>query len=256
MVEIRSNTLRPLHTRPLQPFKIIEDMTTTLHQDIQRLNQYYLIMYGNTECSDQAKIAWMEEMDTLVREYEKKVPYHACGQGGIKIWAGTGDRVRQAVLWNVLEKAGVNPSIPHTMYKRVMTEFQEIVRREERSGTELGNTSVYLVSAPLSRSLAEELDAMCLDEDDRRRAETWRGGQRLMNGEGAEVGRRTASEETRGSSTETVDGNTVLTPDSEPVIGSELLGRGYDCIISPETCRCQRHYAIYLWGSGTQHNHG
>ena len=80
MVKIPSNTLEPLHTRPLQSFKIIEDLTMALHQDIQRQYQNCKVMYGDTEFLDQAIRSSMNEMQDTVRARCLHIS-SACQQG-------------------------------------------------------------------------------------------------------------------------------------------------------------------------------
>lgn len=290
MGEMRLNSLQPLHTRPLQTFKVIEDLTTTLHQDIQRQYQYCWIMYGNTVCVDQAMRSCIQEMNDLVGEYEKNVPYHTCGERGIKLWAGTGDRVKQAVLWSELEKADKESAglpgasqrtTPRALYKRVVTQLQEeIIWCEEGFLRYLTPSGIRFNSMPSPRSLAEELDATDLDEDDKELAESWYGGKRLTNGKEAEVDHIIASEETCGSSTETFERKNDLKPSPESVDqyddddedesgvllpNDPSAGRGYtgamsgtrvdrgdysgvdyDCISSPERCCCRPPSIVYL----------
>lgn len=131
MGEIRKDSPQPLHTRTLQHFKIIEDLTTTLHEDMQRQYQYYDVMYGDLEHEYlvQAMLSCDQEMDDLVIEYEEKVPYHACGEREIRLWAGTGERIKQAALWKEFKKTGCQLTSPCAQYKRVVTHFHEETAR-------------------------------------------------------------------------------------------------------------------------------
>jgi hypothetical protein len=245
MVKTRSNTLQPLHTRPLQSFKVIEDMTITLHQDIQRQYQYCMVMYGNTEVLDQAIRSSMEEMYDAVRDYESKISYLVCGEGEMNIWAGSGNRVMRAALWNKVEKVRAQPSIPHAVYNSVVAQIrEELVWCEECSVAELKTSGVPFDSTPSRRSLAKELD-----EDDRELVESWCGEERLKNGGEAEVGYWIASEKTRGSNTKTSERNSEITPSPEPVEdeGGVLLANEYGCYIdSHGRCCCPRPPIVYL----------
>ena len=197
MGEIQQHPPQPLHTRTLQHFKMIEDLTTTLHEDIQRQYQYHKVMYGDLEHEYlfQAMLACDQEMDNLVIEYQRKVPHHTCGERAIRLWAGTGERIKQAALWKEFEKTECQLRSPRAQYKRVTTQFQEEIVRWEECSTEVLTPSVVRFSLmPSPRSLAEELDATDLDERDRELAEIWRGGMGIAGEDEAEVDCTAASE--------------------------------------------------------------
>lgn len=208
------------------------------------------------EFLDQAISSSMEEMYDAVREYESKITYHACEERGIRIWAGTGNRIMQAALWSKVDKAGAQPSNPRAIYKCVVNQIRdEIVWCEKCSVLESKTSGALFSLASSPRSLAEELDAMDIGEEDRERAESWRGGKRLENGKEAGVDPRSASE-TCGGSTETSEGNNDLMPSSDPVSqyhgdGNDesgvLLPNGYGCYVdSYGRCCCPRPPIIYL----------
>jgi len=191
MGEIHPQSSQSLHTRTLQHFKIIEDLTTTLHEDIQRQYQYHNIMYGDLEHEYlfQAMLACDQEMNNLVIEYERKVPHHACGEGAIRLWAGTGERIKQAALWKEFEKGWCQLQSPRARYKGIVTQFQEVIVWWGGNSTEVLTPSVVRFSlVPSPRSLAEELDATDLNEQDRELAESWRGGMGIVDGNEAAVG--------------------------------------------------------------------
>jgi hypothetical protein len=204
-----------------------------------------MVMYGNTEVLDQAIRSSMEEMYDAVRDYESKISYLVRGEGEMNIWAGSGNRVMRAALWNNVEKVGAQPSIPHAVYKGVVVQIrEELIWCEECSVAELETSGVPFDSMPSHRSLAKEID-----EDDRELVESWCGEERLTNGGGAEVGYWIASEKTRGSSTETSKRNVETTPSPEPVEdeGGVLLPNEYGCYIdSHGRCCCPRPPIVYL----------
>jgi hypothetical protein len=156
-------------------------------------------------------------MNNLIREYENRVPYHECGEGEIKLWAGTGERIKQAVLWNEYEKAGSQTKTPRALYKRIVIQLHdEILCREENSVESLTSSGARLNSMPSPRSLAEELGATVLDEHDRELVESWEGGVRCTNPDKAGVDHNVAlEEENSGSSTETFEADIYFTARSE-----------------------------------------
>jgi hypothetical protein len=220
MGEIRLDPLQPLHTRPLQSFKIIEGLTTTLHQDIQREYHYCGVMYGSLEPAYllQGLVYSEAEMNHLVKEYEKRAPYYACG-----LWAGTGARIKEAALWAKYEKAGIQPKNSRVPYKRVVTQLrEEILWCDENLVENLTPSVVRFHSMPSPRSLAEELDATDLNERDRALAESWRGGATCPYEDGDDVDRSAASVEGTCRSS-------VGTPESDDdfvLIPESLAGRG------------------------------
>jgi len=221
MGEIHPDSSQPLHTRTLQHFKIIEDLTTTLHEDIQRQYQYHNVMYGSLEHEYlfQAMLACDQEMKNLVTEYEKKVQDRACGERAIGLWAGTGERIRQAALWKEFEKTWCRLQSPRARYKGVVTHFQEeIVWWRGHSAEVLTPSVVRYNSVPSPRSLAEELDATDLNEHDRELAESWRGGMGIANEDEAAVDGIVGSVEGDGeSSTASTESNDDFSPSLELV---------------------------------------
>ena len=157
-------------------------------------------------------LACDQEMNNLVIGYERKVPHHACGEGAIRLWAGPGERIKQAVLWKEFEKSWCQLQCPRARYKGVVTQFQEEIVWWGGYSTEVLTPSVIRSSlVPSPRSLAEELDATDLNEQDRELAEIWRGGMGIAGEDEAEVDCATASVESDGrsgtASTESDDGS-------------------------------------------------
>ena len=255
MGEIHPHPPQPLHNRTLQHSKMIEDLTTTLHEDIQRQYQYHNVMYGDLEHEYpfQAMLACDQEMNNLVIEYERKVPHHECGEGAIRLWAGTGERIKQAALWKEFRKTWCQLQSPRARYKGVVAQFQEEIIWWRGCSTEVLTPSVVRSSlVPSPRSLAEELDATDLNERDREVAESWRGGTGIACEDEAEVDYTTASVEGDGrsstASTESDDGcspslelvrqcddgkdeeHTVLLP-NDPSADTLFIGATRECTI-------------------------
>ena len=175
-----SNVSQQLHTRPLQSFKIVEDLTTALHREILRIYGNCMIMWGDTICEDEAIALSMTEIDDAVTEYETNVSYHACGQRRIKIWAGTSDRVKQAALWSKVKDKAPHPRHPRAQYGSVMTQFHEkVLWCDKCSVAELRTGDVLFNAVASPGSLAGELSALNLNEDDRKRVESRRRGERV-----------------------------------------------------------------------------
>jgi hypothetical protein len=158
-----------------------------------------------------------QDLNNLIWEYESRVPYHACGEGEIKLWAGAGERTKEAVLWNEYEKARSQTKTPRALYKRVVVQLHdEILSCEENSVESLTPSGARLNSIPSPRSLAEELGATVLDEHDRELAENWESGVRCTNPDEVGVDHIvTLEEEDSGSIPKTFEEDIDFTTSSE-----------------------------------------